>query len=121
MKEGYKIDGQDRLQFTFRRNVECVTQGSCQRATGTVLCAHPQAGFPGAPTPGECRMDGRRFDGMTRSLATEQTRRAVMRRLAKLAGALFIAMLPVRARAGFNCDYIGCGCATGTLHPCNDP
>ena len=66
-------------------------------------------------------MDGRRFDGMTRSLATQQTRRGVLRRLIALASALVLAMLPVRARAGFNCSYIGCGCATGTWHPCNDP
>ncbi|MFN8593078.1 MAG: hypothetical protein U0031_16605 [Thermomicrobiales bacterium] len=66
-------------------------------------------------------MDGQRFDAVTRSLASLESRRSIVRRLILAAGALFAAALPVRARAGFNCTYIGCGCATGTLHPCNDP
>jgi hypothetical protein len=66
-------------------------------------------------------MDARRFDAVTRSLAAPQTRRSVLGRLAAIAGALGMAAIPIRARAGFNCTYIGCGCATGTLHPCNDP
>lgn len=66
-------------------------------------------------------MDGERFDTATRALANRQTRRGMLRWLAAAAGTLVIAALPVRARAGFNCSYIGCGCATGTLHPCNSP
>jgi hypothetical protein len=66
-------------------------------------------------------MDGERFDAVARSLATRQTRRGALRRIAAAAGALLALALPVRARAGFNCNYIGCGCATGTLHPCVDP
>ena len=66
-------------------------------------------------------MDARRFDAVTRSFSEKQTRRSALRRLAALAGTLFILALPRRARAGFNCTYIGCGCATGTLHPCVDP
>lgn len=65
-------------------------------------------------------MDGDRFDAVTRGLGARQTRRGSLRRLAAAAGALFAASMPVRARAGFNCDYIGCGCATGTWHPCID-
>lgn len=65
-------------------------------------------------------MDGERFDAVTRALAVRQSRRGVTRRLAVAVGALVVAGLPARSRAGFNCDYIGCGCATGTWHPCND-
>ena len=65
-------------------------------------------------------MDGKRFDRVTRYLASPQTRRSTMRRLLAAAGALAAAGLPARSKAGFNCDYIGCGCATGTLHPCID-
>jgi len=65
-------------------------------------------------------MDGDRFDAATRSLAGRQTRRGTLRGLAAGVGALLAASIPTRARAGFNCDYIGCGCATGTLHPCID-
>ena len=64
-------------------------------------------------------MDGEHFDAVTRSLVSRQTRRGLLKRLAAAVGALLIATLPVKARAGFTCDYIGCGCAAGTLHPCN--
>jgi hypothetical protein len=66
-------------------------------------------------------MDGRRFDAVARSLAARQDRRGLLRWAVGVAGSLFILALPPRARGGFNCDYIGCGCATGTLHPCVDP
>jgi hypothetical protein len=65
-------------------------------------------------------MDGQRFDAVTRSLATRQTRRGTLRRLAAAAGALLAAGVPTRSKAGHNCTWIGCGCATGTLHPCID-
>ncbi|MCC7021407.1 MAG: hypothetical protein IT338_01185 [Thermomicrobiales bacterium] len=65
-------------------------------------------------------MDGDQFDAIARSLAARQTRRGVARLLAA-AGALALGAIPVRGRAGFTCSYIGCGCATGTLHPCNAP
>ena len=65
-------------------------------------------------------MDAQRFDTMTRSLATRQTRRGTLRRLTAVAGALVAAGIPSRSEAGHNCTYIGCGCATGTLHPCSD-
>jgi hypothetical protein len=64
-------------------------------------------------------VDGEHFDAVTKSLGSRQTRRGLLKRLAAAVGALLIAALPVKARAGFTCDYIGCGCATGTLHPCN--
>ena len=64
-------------------------------------------------------MDGQRFDRVARSLATRQTRRGTVQRLAAVAGAMIAAGLPARSKAGYNCDYIGCGCATGTLHPCS--
>jgi hypothetical protein len=64
-------------------------------------------------------MDSKRFDAVTRSLVNRETRRGVLGKLAAMTGAMFIAALPLKARAGFNCNYIGCGCATGTLHPCN--
>jgi hypothetical protein len=62
-------------------------------------------------------MDGQQFDAMTRSMATRQTRRGTLRRLAAAAGALVVASVPGRSRAD-HCSYIGCGCSTGTLHPC---
>ncbi len=65
-------------------------------------------------------MDGQRFDAVTRSLATRQTRRATLRRAAAAVGALIVASVPARTEAGHNCTYVGCGCATGTLHPCGD-
>ena len=60
-------------------------------------------------------MDGQRFDAVARSLATRQTRRGTLRRLAAATGALIAAGIPARSKAGHNCTYIGCGCATGTL------
>ena len=65
-------------------------------------------------------MDGQRFDAVARSLATRQTRRGTLRRLAAASGALMARAIPGRSKAGYNCDYIGCGCATGTLHPCSN-
>jgi len=65
-------------------------------------------------------MDGQRFDAAIRALAVRKSRRGTLRTVAAATGALFVASLPIKARAGFNCSYIGCGCATGTLHPCSD-
>jgi hypothetical protein len=69
---------------------------------------------------GDAAMDGQRFDAVARSLATRQTRRGTLRRLVAVAGALIAAGLPARSKAGHNCTWIGCGCASGTLHPCID-
>jgi len=66
-------------------------------------------------------MDGERFDAVARSLASRLSRRGSVRRLAAVAGALIALGVPVRSEAGFNCNYIGCGCSSGTLHPCVDP
>lgn len=65
-------------------------------------------------------MDGQRFDSAIRALAARKSRRGTFRTLAAATGVLVVAMMPKKARAGFNCSYVGCGCATGTLHPCND-
>ena len=65
-------------------------------------------------------MDGQRFDAVARLLATRQTRRGTLRRLVAATGALMAAAIPGRSKAGYNCDYVGCGCATGTLHPCSN-
>ena len=35
-------------------------------------------------------------------------------------GALMAAAIPGRSKAGYNCDCIGCGRASGTLHPCSN-
>jgi hypothetical protein len=66
-------------------------------------------------------MDGERFDAVARSLASRLSRRGSLRRLIAAAGALLALGRPAASEAGFNCNYIGCGCATGTLHPCVDP
>lgn len=76
-----------------------------------------------APVPaakGVVAMDGERFDSVVRGFARPRTRRGLLGRLAAASGALLVASTPLKVRAGFNCDYIGCGCATGTLHPCID-
>lgn len=65
-------------------------------------------------------MDGQRFDVMTRAMAGRGSRRGAVGWLAGLAGAFLAVGAAEPSRAGFNCTYIGCGCATGTLHPCND-
>ena len=44
-------------------------------------------------------MDGQRFDAVTRSLATRQTRRGTLRRLAAAAGALIAAGIPARSKS----------------------
>jgi hypothetical protein len=65
-------------------------------------------------------MDQDRFDTLTRVLATPASRRGVLRRarfagIAAILGAAF--GLPRIASAN-HCDYIGCGCASGTRHAC---
>jgi hypothetical protein len=66
---------------------------------------------------GDAVMDGQQFDAVTRSLATRQTRRGTLRRLATAVGALIVAGIPTHGKAD-HCNYIGCGCATGTRHAC---
>ena len=65
-------------------------------------------------------IDHDRFDTLARSLANPASRRRLLRRLGL--GALTAVVggtlgRPRTARAD-HCDYIGCGCATGTFHPC---
>ena len=65
-------------------------------------------------------MEPRRFDAFARGLAQAHSRRGALRRLAVAGAAALLgrsAVAPERAQAD-HCNYIGCGCATGTLHPC---
>ncbi|MCC6314869.1 MAG: hypothetical protein IT337_12745 [Thermomicrobiales bacterium] len=64
-------------------------------------------------------MDSNRFDAFARRFASRTTRRAALRGAgaAALAALLGRAARPETASA-HHCDYIGCGCATGTQHPC---
>jgi hypothetical protein len=50
-------------------------------------------------------MDGQQFDAAIRALAARKSRRGTFRTVAAATGALFIASLPIKARAGFNCSY----------------
>ena len=65
-------------------------------------------------------MDSRGFDRWTRALAARgRSRRGA---LGLLAGGLAVAVGAMsggaRSASAHHCNFIGCGCATGTLHPC---
>lgn len=67
-------------------------------------------------------MEPRRFDTLTRSVATSVNRRAALRRMGRLATSALV-MLGGLSRTrqtavAHHCTYEGCGCATGTQHPC---
>jgi hypothetical protein len=71
-------------------------------------------------------MDGGRFDAMVRRLADQgsggtRSRRAALR---GAAAALLAAATAGKVGGGIagasHCTYVGCGCATGTYHPCDD-
>lgn len=67
-------------------------------------------------------MEPRRFDALARGLATPSSRRGALRRVAVAGVAALLgrsALRPEAAKAD-HCDFIGCGCSTGTLHPCGN-
>ena len=63
-------------------------------------------------------MDDRRFDALTRTLATGSTRRGAVRRLAGAAALLAGVFSQRQPAAAHHCSHEGCGCSTGTQHPC---
>lgn len=65
-------------------------------------------------------MDGERFDALTQVFARLASRRRVLRRLGLGAAALVAGRtaLTTREASADHCNYIGCGCATGTRHAC---
>ena len=66
-------------------------------------------------------MDEQRFDALIRSLGAARSRRALMRRALAASLAVIVGgALSQRRASADHCDYAGCGCATGTDHPCGD-
>lgn len=68
-------------------------------------------------------MDHEKFDALTRVFSKKSSsRRQVLRRAgtAALAGLFGGALLRPKDAAADHCTYGGCGCATGTYHPCED-
>lgn len=67
-------------------------------------------------------MDHERFDALTRAFSrTPSSRRRLLRRGGMgLVAALFGGAIAAKDAAADHCSYIGCGCATGTYHPCAD-
>jgi hypothetical protein len=65
-------------------------------------------------------MDSDRFDALARTLASSTSRRDVLRRLRRAgAAAAVLGVFGLRQRSSaHHCTYEGCGCATGTQHPC---
>ena len=65
-------------------------------------------------------MEPRRFDALVRGLATSSSRRGALRRVAVAGVAALLGRSALRPEAAIadHCDFIGCGCSTGTLHAC---
>ena len=65
-------------------------------------------------------MDDQRFDAFTRALSGTISRRGALRRLGLtgVAGIWAAVLGRPRATLAHHCTYEGCGCATGTNHPC---
>lgn len=67
-------------------------------------------------------MQPRLFDAIARDLASSASRRGVLRRFTGALAATLVgrALVTPDAAKADHCDYIGCGCATGTNHPCGN-
>jgi hypothetical protein len=65
-------------------------------------------------------MDEQWFDLLTRTLAGPSSRRGLLLRAGFAGISALVAGLfgSPRATSARHCDYIGCGCNTGTRHPC---
>jgi hypothetical protein len=70
--------------------------------------------------PMGANVDDQRFDALTRVLARATSRRGAVRRigLAGTAAALTGLLGRQRSASAHHCSYEGCGCSTGTNHPC---
>lgn len=68
-------------------------------------------------------MDNEKFDGLARAFSGKAaSRRKMLRRgvAAALAGLSGGSLTRTKRASAHHCDWLGCGCATGTQHPCGD-
>lgn len=65
-------------------------------------------------------MDQKSFEKLTRDLATEGTRRSIVKRLGALVVGVGLLGARKRAASADHCNWVGCGCATGVYHACGN-
>lgn len=65
-------------------------------------------------------MDGGRFDAVVRRMARSGGRRSLLRGAGAVVATILAGSIRNEPVLAHHCDYVGCGCATGTYHPCAD-